>query len=147
MLLVWANISAAAEVQREPARFANADEVAASIKFPETAKAGEVVIVRCGTQASRNGATDPVVYAAATNADALAPYEEQARKFLHRLRVAPARVNDRAVDVWLSFAVIFDDRNGAKQVRLVPNLQYDAQRYGEEYFDPQRVTREKTPRV
>ena len=51
--VLWATFSEAHERVVEPARLENAAEVAALISFPETAQHGDIVIIRCGTTASR----------------------------------------------------------------------------------------------
>lgn len=46
---LWAISSQANEPRLEPARLENAAEVARLMSFPDTAKEGDVVIIRCGT--------------------------------------------------------------------------------------------------
>lgn len=139
MLALGVTHSGAEEPPPEPARFENAAELAQLIAFPDTAKTGDIVIIRCGSSVTREGGISPVVYSNPAHAPVFKPYEDEARKVMGRLRVLPARVNNRAVPVWFNFSIIFDSSDGKKQVKIVPNLQYDVKRYGEEYVDPQRI--------
>jgi len=145
-LVLWATFSTAHERAVEPARLENAAEVAALISFPETAKHGDVVIIRCGTSVSRRGDILPVVYTNSEDATIFKPYEDEAEKALDKLRVLPARRDGLRVAVWLNFSIVFDNTQGMRQVKIVPNLQYDVKRYGEQYLDPQRIAHRTFPR-
>jgi len=138
-LALWATVAQAQETSFEPARFENADEIARRIRFPDVATEGETVIIRCGTILSIRGITSPGMYPGVVDTPALKPYKDAVRNILGRLRFEPARVNSRRVDVWLNFSFIFDSKDGAKRVRIVPNLQDDTKLYGEDYIDPQRI--------
>lgn len=139
VLGLWTIASRADEVPLVPARLENAAEVAQLISFPDVAKEREIIIIRCGATISRRGRAWPVIYTNPEQAAVFAPYENEVRKVMNKLRAIPARANDRNVEVWSNFSVIFDNMHGTKQVRIVPNLQYDVKRYGEQYLDPQRI--------
>lgn len=124
----------------KPAKFKkNIKGLEKKIKYPDDPYYGKTVI-RVAAESHPGGYLWPIFfYRDSAQDQAFIPYEESVKKIIRLLKVTTPKVNGRRNKVWFNFSVIFDNSDGKKEVRIVPNFLYNENKYGENYSDPQRI--------
>ena len=125
-----------------PASFGSyKEDFLSKIDFPDINE-GNPLTIKCAGRITDRGKFDTIICLDDANFDGDKEISRntgsEIAKVTESIRVNPARVDGRRVEVWYNFSVVFQVVNGAQQVDLVDNHFRNSDSYGEEYIAAQR---------
>ncbi|NKB35284.1 MAG: hypothetical protein GKR91_19475 [Pseudomonadales bacterium] len=125
-----------------PASFGSyADEFVSKLDFPNVS-GGSTLTVKCAGRITDRGKFGTIICLDDPdfNGDSSIPRDvgSEIARMAQDVRVNPARVDGRRVEVWYNFSVRFQLKNGAEHIEIIDNHFRNKDNYGDNYVGAQR---------